>query len=37
MKAGLELLLDLADEIEDLDMEEVQIVDEVKRFLGRGE
>ena len=37
VKAGLELLLDLAEEIEDLDMEEVQIVDEVKRFLGRGE
>ena len=37
VKAGLTLLLDLAEEIEELDMEEVQIVAEVKKFLGRGE
>lgn len=37
VKAGLTLLLDLAEEIEDLDREEVKIVAEVKRFLGRGE
>lgn len=37
VKDGLSLLLDLAEEVEELDLEEMQIVAEVKRFLGRGE